>query len=255
MNKIERSIELIRKSESLALKMSPEGFHLAFSGGKDSQVIYELCKMANVKFSAHMQITTIDPPPVLKFIRDKYPAVELIKPEKSFFKWIETKQLPTRQIRWCCEELKEVGGKNHVVIMGIRKAESAARSKRSEIEEHKNCSYNKIMLNPILDWTNADVWTFIRKNIGYWCELYDQGYSRIGCIGCPMQNAKQRINDFKMFPRFKYPIVKSIQKNIDKGKYGNFENAEDVFNWWIGNYSAKEYLAQKNQQVINFKWI
>lgn len=61
IRKIEHSVDLLKRAEKLALKMSPEGFHLAFSGGKDSQVLYYLAKMAGVKFKARMQVTTIDP--------------------------------------------------------------------------------------------------------------------------------------------------------------------------------------------------
>lgn len=51
-SKIDKAIETLQKYEKLALKYSPSGFHVAFSGGKDSQVIYELCRMAGVKFNA-----------------------------------------------------------------------------------------------------------------------------------------------------------------------------------------------------------
>ena len=40
----------------------PEGYFLAFSGGKDSQAVYHLAKMAGVKFDAHYSLTTVDPP-------------------------------------------------------------------------------------------------------------------------------------------------------------------------------------------------
>lgn len=252
MTKIEKSIELIRKAESLALKFSDEGFYLAFSGGKDSQVIYELCKMAGVKFKAYMNITTIDPPEVLRFIREKYPDVTLVKPEKSFFKWIETKQLPTRRIRWCCEKCKEIGGRNRFVITGIRKAESPKRAKRKENEDHSTCKYDKLLLNPILEWSDRDVWNFIRNQIGYYCSMYDRGYKRIGCIGCPVTSSRNKIRGFKDNPRFKYPMIKAIQKNIDRGKYRNFENAEDVFDWYVSQKSVKQYLAEKNQIKIEF---
>ena len=61
MDKIQHSIELIRKAEKLALSYNDFGFHLAFSGGKDSQVIYELAKMAGVKFKAYFYKTSVDP--------------------------------------------------------------------------------------------------------------------------------------------------------------------------------------------------
>jgi phosphoadenosine phosphosulfate reductase len=251
-DKIKYSIDLIKKTEKLALQYSDEGFYLAFSGGKDSQVIYELVKMAGVKFKAYMNLTTIDPPAVLRFVREKYPDVNMIRPKKSFFQYIEKKQLPTRQIRWCCEYLKEGGGANSVVILGIRKAESNKRSKRIELDEDRNCKLNKMLLSPILEWTTKDVWDFIKKHIGFWCELYDYGFRRIGCIGCPMSSYNNKIRDFKFNPRFKYPMIKAINKNIENGKYSNFENADDVFNWWISGKSVKQYMADKTQMKIDF---
>ncbi|WP_236252609.1 phosphoadenosine phosphosulfate reductase domain-containing protein [Odoribacter splanchnicus] len=74
---------MLQKMETVALRYSPNGFHVAFSGGKDSQVIYELCKMAGVKFKAFFYKTSVDPPELLKFIRSDYPDVIWLKPEKT----------------------------------------------------------------------------------------------------------------------------------------------------------------------------
>lgn len=76
MNKTNKAIELIQRAESLALKYQDYGFHLAFSGGKDSQVIYELCKMAGVKFRPVMQVTTLDPPELMRFVRVDTPELK-----------------------------------------------------------------------------------------------------------------------------------------------------------------------------------
>jgi len=88
VNKIKTAIELIRNAEPLALKYQDYGFHLAFSGGKDSQVIYELCKMAGVKFRSVMQVTTLDPPELMRFVRKNYPDVIMEHPEINFYKLI-----------------------------------------------------------------------------------------------------------------------------------------------------------------------
>ena len=102
------SICLIQKAEKLALEYSNDGFHLAFSGGKDSQVLYHLAVMAGVKFKAHMQITTIDPPKLLKFIRKNYPNVAFHRPEINFYQLIKKKKmLPLMNVRYCCQYLKE----------------------------------------------------------------------------------------------------------------------------------------------------
>lgn len=110
-NKIDYSISLLRKAEPLALKMSSNGFYLAFSGGKDSQCLYHIAKLAGVKFKAHMQVTTIDHPELMHFVRTHYPDVELHRPEINFYKLIVKKRmLPLRQARYCCAYLKEQAG-------------------------------------------------------------------------------------------------------------------------------------------------
>lgn len=273
MNKIERSIELIRKAEPLALQYSPDGFHLAFSGGKDSMVIYELAKMAGVKFKAHMQVTTIDPPELMKFVRKNYPDVELHRPELNFYKLIVKKgMLPNQIARYCCQYLKERGGEGTVTILGIRRQESIKRGKRNEFEisghkysntldqfnidsESKVVCVNgkdKIMLSPILNWTNSEVWNFIRERGLEYCSMYDEGYHRIGCIFCPMQSKRHKSIDRTRYPGIERNIKKSIKVLMEKGKYPAFENEDDVFDWWVSGVSTKEYLAQKNQTKINF---
>nr|UWG04728.1 MAG: NAD synthase [Bacteriophage sp.] len=84
--KIDYTIALLRKAESMALRLDPEnGFYLAFSGGKDSQALYHIAQMAGVKFKAHMNLTSVDPPEVIRFVRRQYPDVELIKPKISIY--------------------------------------------------------------------------------------------------------------------------------------------------------------------------
>ncbi|MFR4036315.1 MAG: hypothetical protein ACLTZT_00090 [Butyricimonas faecalis] len=103
-DKIFNSICLLRKMEKMALQYSPDGFHVAFSGGKDSQVIHELCRMAHVKFKAYFYQTSVDPPELLRFIRTNYPGVAWLKPEKTMFQLIlQKKMLPLRNRRYCCE--------------------------------------------------------------------------------------------------------------------------------------------------------
>ena len=135
-SKIDYSITLLRKSERMALELDPEnGFYLAFSGGKDSQALYHIAKLAGVKFKAHMNLTSIDPPEVIRFVKRNYPDVELIKPKMSiYYMALKKHLLPTRTIRWCCAEFKETSGAGKVTLIGIRKQESTRRSKREEIE-------------------------------------------------------------------------------------------------------------------------
>lgn len=248
-DKIKYSIDLIKKHESTALKLNLDGYYVAFSGGKDSQVIYELCKMSGVKFKAHFSCTTVDPKAVLSFIHDKYPDIVWHRPEKSMFKLIEeNRSLPLKQIPYCCRLIKEIHGVNTLVINGVRKAEGGNRRKRNDEVNHVCImGEDKLVLSPIVNWSNADVWNFVRSKIGYYCELYDRGYHRIGCINCPNASAKEKQKQNRDFPRFRYPFVKAIQKCIDYGNYKEFENADDVYDWWISNIPKRKYIANKEQ--------
>jgi len=252
-DKIKKSIDLIRKHEITALKVNSAGYYLAFSGGKDSQVIYELCKMAGVKFEAHFSFTTVDPVEVLRFIKEKYPDVIRHRPQKSMFKLIEeNRSLPLRHVPYCCRLIKEVCGVHTLVINGVRKAEGGNRRKRNDEVNHV-CIMgdDKFVLSPIVNWTTPDVWNFIRKNIGYYCELYDKGYHRLGCVSCPNASPKIKQKQNRDHPRFRYCYLKAIQKCIDYGNYKNFKDASDVYNWWISNVPMKTYLANKQQGILN----
>lgn len=136
MAKVEYSVNLLRKAERLATAYdSDNGYYLAFSGGKDSQCLYHIAKLAGVQFKAHMNLTSVDPAPVIRFVKQHYPNVELIKPKMSIFDdAIKRKILPTMRVRWCCADYKEGAGAGKVTLIGIRHEESARRARRNEVE-------------------------------------------------------------------------------------------------------------------------
>lgn len=126
--KLQKTIDRIKAFEP------EEGYYLAFSGGKDSQCIYHLAKMAGVKFDAHYRVTSVDPPELVRFIKEQYPDVSREIPKdkdgKPITMWslIASKTMPpTRLTRYCCKELKESGGVGRVTITGVRWAESKKR--------------------------------------------------------------------------------------------------------------------------------
>lgn len=276
--KIEYSINLLKKSEKMALEMDPEnGFCLAFSGGKDSQVLYHLAVMGGVKFKAHMNLTSVDPPEVIRFVKQHYPEVELIKPKMSIYDMAKKKGcLPTRCIRWCCKEFKENSGAGKVSLIGIRREESVKRSKRNEIEmseykfsgnfdqwsEHRekmlNCVNGKdqVLVSPILNWTIRDVWEFLNSNNIPHCSLYDKGYKRIGCILCPMSNYRHKIREIRNYPHVKRNWIKAIEWMMEN-KWTEkrlADNPEMAFNWWISGKSFKQFYADEYlQQKIDFE--
>ena len=124
--KMLHSVELLQKAEKIALNYdAKQGYFLAFSGGKDSQALYHIAQLAGVRFQGHMNLTSVDPPEVIRFVKTNYPEVELHKPGKSIFQHaVEKRILPTMRVRWCCAEYKETAGAGKVTLIGIRKAES-----------------------------------------------------------------------------------------------------------------------------------
>mgnify|MGYP000708496583 FL=1 len=273
-HKIAYSIALLRRAETLALRMSPDGYHLAFSGGKDSVALYHLAKMAGVKFKAHMQITNIDPPELMRFVRSQYPDVVLHRPEINIYKLIEKKKmLPIRTKRYCCAYLKEQAGGGTVTLLGIRAAESPRRAARNEVQignhrfsgsfdqfnRNKERDFacvggkDKIMLSPIYRWQDSDVWNFIRGNNLPYCRLYDEGYQRIGCIFCPMSSGKKKARD--RYPGVERAIKRSIQYLIDTNGYMERFHAttDEIFDWWVSNLPADQYFSTlRLQQKIDF---
>lgn len=252
-DKIQHSIELLKKYEEVALKMNPDGYYLAFSGGKDSQVCYELCKMAGVKFKAHFSCTTVDPKEVLRFIRKYYPDVVWHRPKESMFKLIEkNKSLPLRHLRFCCRLIKEVAGAGSVVLTGVRKAESKSRQSHKEVTMQCIKGEDKLLMAPILEWRNGEVWEFVRNQIGYYCELYDKGFHRIGCVLCPNASPRTKQKELNASPKFEYAYKKAIKKCIASGSYQQFDDENDVWNWWMQGISVKKYMANKTQYKINY---
>ena len=136
--KVENAIKRLRYFEP------PEGYFVAFSGGKDSQCIYHLCQMAGVKFDAHYNVTGVDPPELVRFIKAQYPDVAFDFPRypdgKRITMWNLIPQQsmpPTRIQRYCCEKLKESNGEGRVTVTGVRWAESARRKAEHSIASIK----------------------------------------------------------------------------------------------------------------------
>lgn len=263
-----------------------EGYYVAFSGGKDSQCVYHLCQMAGVKFDARYNVTSVDPPELIYFIRDHYPDVIFEYPRnkdgKRLTMWslIEQRGMPpTRVQRYCCAELKEASGEGRVTVTGVRWAESPRRKaghgvasilgkpkttrKTADdlgVEYRVNKAgalvlnddndiarrmveqcyrTRKTLVNPIVDWETEDVWHFLNDVVKVpHCNLYDEGFSRLGCIGCPMSNQAKAFN---RWPKYKALYLKAfdrmLKRRAENGKsnisHADWSTPEKVMAWWM----------------------
>lgn len=242
ISKIEIAIKMIKLLEPKI------GYHLAFSGGKDSIALIELAKMAEVQFEAVNVVTGIEPPDLMRFIKKYYPDVKRVPPKKTMWQLIPEKMIPpTRKARYCCEYLKEHVGEGKVVMAGIRAEENPSRAERGMIYFHTR--YNKIMFNPIIDWTEYDVWEFIDENKFPYCELYDQGFTRLGCVGCPMAGTKTQLKEFALYPTIMKRYLKAFDEMLNvlwkKGKKTSWNNTGDVMDWWLKSQKWRKILNKE----------
>ncbi len=231
-DKVKIAVERLRKYEELT---EGEGYYLAFSGGKDSCVIKALANMAGVKYDAHYSVTGIDPPEVVKFIRKQHPDVKFEKNCKSILRMIPTKGFPIRHGRWCCEYLKEHGGDGRVVVTGLRKAESIKRRARQLLEGNTL----KQIVNPVIDWTDHDVWQFIGENNIPYCKLYNEGWRRIGCLFCPCARKQNRLKEMELYPKMAEAFIRAFERLYQNRKEAGitsvdrWKDGKEMFYWWI----------------------
>lgn len=249
-----------------------DGYWLAYSGGKDSDVILDLAKRSGVKFEAHFSVTSVEAPETIYYIRREHPEVIWSFPKykdgkvKTMWKLIPQKKLPpTMYVRYCCAELKESAGDGRVTITGVRWAESQRRKKGRHLVDiggKKGIVYNtdndeakrmveqcyrtqRTLVNPIIDWTDEDVWEYIKTNNLKYNPLYDKGYKRVGCVGCPMSSHQKEALD--RYPKIKRLYMRAFEKMLRSGKdYKLWRTPQDVYNWWV-----RKPNQIKTEQQIN----
>ena len=270
VDKEQKAIERIKSFSAMAQDNHENGYYVAISGGKDSSVIQQLCIMSGVKCEFVHNLTTVDHPETIKFVRQEKERVEKLgykftisyptnsKGEHiSMRSEIAKRGLPSMMHRWCCAIFKEREGGNRYVITGVRWSESAKRkNKRGAYEilgknklilnndndmkrqmTERCIKKGKFVLNPIIDWEDTDVWEFIKKyNLPY-NPLYNKGHKRIGCVGCPMSNKNGE--ELEANPQFKKMYMNAGAKYLaykeSKGK-AVFESPEMYYNWFTWKY-------------------
>jgi phosphoadenosine phosphosulfate reductase len=244
-SKIDVAISRLREFEP------KEGYILAFSGGKDSVAIYFLAKAAGVKFAAYYSQTSVDPPELVRFIKRNFKDVIILSYPKhkngttlTMWNLIEMKCMPpTRAVRYCCDYLKErVGKKGDTVIVGVRWSESSKRKKQSMVNFWKG----KIVVRPIVDWHEDDVWTYIKEHNLPYCELYDEpNVKRLGCIACCMNPATQE-RELRRYPKYRALYIRAFEKMIinrhKKGLACEWTTGEEVMQWWLGKCKKDKTL-------------
>lgn len=234
--KVDKAVETLR----LFAPADGSPYYGAFSGGKDSCCIKELARFAGVPVVWHYSVTTVDPPELVRFIRREHPDVVFDRPARPMWALVGKKGLPRPHVRWCCERYKESKGSGRVII-GVRAAESPRRAKRWRIvTPFRKHGETVQMVSPILYWTDADVWAFhARQGIAH-CELYDQGFTRLGCVMCPMAGPTGMRRDAERWPGIARLWRKGSdaywQRRHDAGQLEHtrlWRTADGLWDWWL----------------------
>lgn len=206
--KVDRALRLLR-----AIPSDGGPVEVAYSGGKDSDVILELARMSG---KAYYKNTTIDPPGTIAHA--KAAGAEIVHPKRSFFQIVRSKGFPTRFSRFC-EELKEYRILDRVVL-GIRREESRKRAER--YKEPEVCRIypgggRVRQYLPILDWTLDDIAEFAEcRGLRFSSVYYRKDGTldltrRLGCIGCPLASAGNRIRDYQRYPGILRKSIEALQ--------------------------------------------
>lgn len=282
--KIDDSIATIRKAEPIALQYQDYGAVIAFSGGKDSIVLAQLAKEAGIRHRLEYNLTTIDPPDVVRFIKNQYPDCLINRPKRTFWQICsQSLILPSQSLRFCCTYLKERSGEHTLTMTGVRHSESYRRKKRKEVEiytrrrhpvftagtfdefdEHRKIEQqcirgkDKLIVNPLLEWTEDEVWAFIHDRGLSYPDIYDRGYKRVGCLFCPLSNYKDIMRETADYPKYYQAYLRMIQRIYDeresngKGNSWHGLTPEQIFRWHASKKSLKQFKAEISLAHFDF---
>lgn len=287
------AIQRLQEASKMALHIYKKPLVVTTSGGKDSGVCVQLAIMAGIPFEVQHNHTTADAPETVYFIRREFSRLEVAGIKctinmpiykglpVTMWSLIPQKLIPpTRTARYCCDVLKERGGRNRMITTGVRWAESSRRKNNRGIYETMTSDIKKKIIlnndnddkrllfetcnlkakricNPIIDWSNKDVWDFSEAYRIPINPLYKCGFSRVGCIGCPM-TGKKRTKEFAKWPIYEKAYIHAFEKMlVERAKKGKMQGTwnmgttgRDVFNWWIENDVLPGQLSFDEYQEI-----
>ena len=273
MDKEQAAIARLKEAAMMSETYYQRPLIVTTSGGKDSDVCVHLALAAGIDFEVQHNHTTADAPETVYHVRDTFRRLEdkgikcttnmpTYKGQPvTMWTLIPQKLMPpTRIVRYCCSVLKEGGGSGRMITTGVRWAESVARKKTRGIYEKLSGDISKRIIinndnddarrlfescrlqakrvcNPIIDWTDQDVWNYIDAEHIEVNPLYQCGFGRVGCVGCPMAGKKGREFEFTRYPTYQRLYIKAFDQMLDerrkRGLPCDWQTGMDVFHWWM----------------------
>lgn len=296
MDKEQMAIARLQDAARLSLHRYGKPLLITYSGGKDSQVLVALAERSGIDFEVVNSHTTADAPETVYFIREQFRQMEgrgincaIEKPRykgkpTSMWSLIPQKMMPpTRLVRYCCSVLKENVGRNRFIATGVRWDESSRRKNSRGVMElmhrdadkriilmgdndekrklFESCELKgKMTVNPIVDWTDDDVWDYIHSERLPVNSLYCEGWKRVGCIGCPLAKRGGRQREFMRWPKYEELYVAAFDRMLEARKKRNLESegkkfatddwqtGRDVFRWWMEDKNIAGQLSMFDEE-------
>ncbi len=185
--KVRRSFELIEQARD----EYGDGLVVANSLGKDSLVVWDLAKKVDPDIRGFIVTTRYKPPETVQFMHDlvaEYPELEVFRNEQHI-----QENLYETDPDQCCQLLKVIPVRRAIEQMdvrcwvtGLRCTEGRTRADFREVEERDE---GLLKLNPVLIWTEREVWQYLALYGVKVNPLYAQGYRSLGCAPCTMISA------------------------------------------------------------------
>lgn len=287
MDKEQMAIARLQDAARLSLHRYGKPLLITYSGGKDSQVLVALAERSGIDFEVVNSHTTADAPETVYFIREQFRQMEgrgincaIEKPRykgkpTSMWSLIPQKMMPpTRLVRYCCAVLKENTGRDRFIATGVRWAESTRRKNSRGVMElmHKDpakriilmgdndekrqlfetCNLkSKMTVNPIVDWSDDDVWDYTHSEHLPVNPLYCEGHKRVGCIGFPMAGGGRQ-HEFMRWPKYEELYVAAFERMLEarlaKGKPCDWQTGRDVFRWWMEDKNIAGQLSMFDEE-------
>ena len=278
----QKAIERVRTASQMSFALYGSPLVVTDSGGKDSCVCREIVRRSGIPYEVQHNLTTADAPQTIYYVRETFRRLEEqgvpCKINYPVYKggrvtmWtlIPLKIFPpTRLQRYCCQVLKEATCRDRFITTGVRWAESVKRRNNRGVYENftanpekkiilnndnddnrrlfESCALKgKRICNPIVDWTDRDVWEYIRSERLPMNPLYEMCFYRVGCIGCPMAG-KTRWKEFALFPTYRHAYTKAFGRMLEvihrDGGRTKWRTAEDVFFWWMEDFQVEGQMS------------
>lgn len=288
MDKEQMAIARLQDAARLSLHRYGKPLLITYSGGKGSQVLVALAERSGIDFEVVNSHTTADAPETVYFIREQFMQMEsrginctIEKPRykgkpTSMWSLIPQKMMPpTRLVRYCCAVLKENTGRDRFIATGVRWAESSRRKNSRGVMElmHKDkekriiltsdndekrklfetCNVKgKMTVNPIVDWSDDDVWDYTHSEHLPINPLYCEGQKRVGCIGCPIAGRGGRQREFMRWPAYEKMYISAFERMLDarkaKGLPCDWQTGMDVFRWWMEDKNVAGQLSMFDEE-------